>query len=99
MQFCTARYLGAFPEDLAETPAAVVAVLARQLGIESAAHLFEYRAGRQRSRHAIEIRLHCGYREFADSSVQFRLQSMAVRVVLDRHRSAKHESRTRSESL
>lgn len=73
VQLCTARYLGAFAEDLAETPAAVVAVLARQLGIEAAAHLFEYRAGRQRSRHAIEIRQRCGYREFSDATVQFRL--------------------------
>lgn len=42
VQLCTARYLGALPEDLAETPATVVAVLARQLGIESAAGLSEY---------------------------------------------------------
>ena len=73
VQLCTARYLGALPEDLAETPATVVAVLARQLGIESPAGLSEYRATRQRSRHAIEIRQRCGYREFSDPTVQFRL--------------------------
>ena len=32
VQLCAARYLGAFPEDLPETPAAVVAVLGAAAG-------------------------------------------------------------------
>ncbi len=31
MQPCTARYLWAFPEDVAKTPSTIVAVSARQL--------------------------------------------------------------------
>ena len=73
VQLCTARYLGAFPEDLAETPGAVVATLARQLGIEPAGGFAEYNAGRQRWKHEVEIRRRCGYREFSDAAVQFRL--------------------------
>jgi hypothetical protein len=34
VQLCTVRYLGAFPEDLTETPATVVSILGRQLDIE-----------------------------------------------------------------
>jgi hypothetical protein len=56
VQLCTTRYLGAFPDDLAETPAAVVAALARQLGIEPPGGFAEYAASRQRWNHAVEIR-------------------------------------------
>jgi hypothetical protein len=73
VQLCTARYLGAFPEDLAETPGVVVAALARQLGIEPSGGFAEYNAGRQRWKHEVEIRQRCGYREFSDAAVQFRL--------------------------
>jgi hypothetical protein len=34
VQLCAARYVGAFPEDLTETPAVVVSILGRQLSIE-----------------------------------------------------------------
>jgi Domain of unknown function (DUF4158) len=73
VQLCTAGYLGVFPEDLAETPSAVVAALARQLGIEPSSGFAEYSAGRQRWKHEVEIRRRCGYREFSDGAVQFRL--------------------------
>jgi hypothetical protein len=39
---CTARYLGTFPEDLAETPGAVVGALAQQLDIEPWGGFAEY---------------------------------------------------------
>jgi hypothetical protein len=54
VQLCTTRYLGAFPEDLAETPAAIVAALAWQLGIEPPGGFAEYVASRQRWYHAVE---------------------------------------------
>jgi TnpA family transposase len=73
VQLCTARYLGAFPDDLTETPGAVVAVLARQLGIERPGSFAEYGAGRQRWNHTVEIRRRCGYREFSGAAAQFRL--------------------------
>jgi Domain of unknown function (DUF4158) len=47
VQLCTARYLGAFPEDLAEIPAAVVVALARQLGIDRPGGFAEYRTSRR----------------------------------------------------
>ncbi len=46
------RYIGAFLEDLTETPSVVVAVLARQLGIEPPGGFAEYCAGRRRWDHA-----------------------------------------------
>ncbi len=73
VQLCTARYLGTFRKDLAETPAAVVAVLARQLGIEPPGGFAEYVASRQWWNHAAEIRQRCGDREFSDAAAQFRL--------------------------
>jgi hypothetical protein len=72
VQLCTARYLGALPKDLAMAPAAIIAVLARQLSIAPGSFA-QYVAGRQWSNHAAEIRQCCGYREFADAAVQFRL--------------------------
>jgi len=42
VQLCTARYLGTFPEDLAETPGAVVGALAQQLDIEPWGGFAEY---------------------------------------------------------
>jgi hypothetical protein len=50
VQLCTARYLGAFPEDLVETPGAIVAVLASQLGVAPPGGFPEYGASRQRWR-------------------------------------------------
>lgn len=73
VQLCTARYLGAFPEDLTETPAAVVSVLGRQLGIEDSNCFTQYCASRQRWDHTVKIRERCGYVDFSDGSIQFRL--------------------------
>jgi 2-hydroxychromene-2-carboxylate isomerase len=42
VQLCTAHYRGAFAEDLAETPGAVVGALAQQLGIEPWSGFAEY---------------------------------------------------------
>lgn len=72
-QLCTARYIGSFLEDLTEIPSTVLSFLARQLDIESPGNFAEYGASRQRWDHTVEIRSHCGYREFSDPSARFRL--------------------------
>ena len=51
----------------------VVAVLARQLGIDPPGGFAEYCAGRRRWDHAVEIRQDQGYRDFSDPVAQFRL--------------------------
>jgi hypothetical protein len=51
VQLCTVRYLGAFPEDLTETPATVVSILGRQLDIEDTTCFGEYCSSRQRWDH------------------------------------------------
>jgi hypothetical protein len=73
VQLCTARYLSAFPEDLTETPAAVVSVLGRQLGIEDSNCFTQYCASRQRWDHTVKIRERGGYVDFSDGSIQFQL--------------------------
>jgi hypothetical protein len=66
VQLCAVRYVGAFPEDLAETPAAVVSILGRQLSIEHPNCFAEYCTSRQRWDHTVEIRERGGYVEFSD---------------------------------
>lgn len=73
VQLCTARFLGAFPEDLADIPQNVVNYLARQLGINQLSCFIYYRDSETRWDHAAEIRRHCGFRAFSDPIVQFRL--------------------------
>ena len=73
VQLCAVRYVGAFPEDLTETPAAVVSILGRQLSIEHPNCFAEYCTSRQRWDHTVEIRERGGYVEFSDGSTQFRL--------------------------
>jgi len=73
VQLCAARYLGAFPEDLTETPAAVVSFLGRQLRIEQPNCFTEYCTSRQRWDHTVEIRERGGYVDFYDGVNQFRL--------------------------
>jgi TnpA family transposase len=73
VQLCAARYLGTFPEDLAETPATVIAVIGRQLNIEQVNCFGDYCTSRQRWDHTVEIREHGGYKEFSDGPTQFRL--------------------------
>lgn len=73
VQLCTVRYLGAFPEDLTETPATVLSVLGRQLGIEDTTCFGEYCSSRQRWGHTVRIREGSGYSNFSDGSIQFRL--------------------------
>ena len=72
-QLCTARFLGTFLDDLAEVPPGVIAYLARQLYIDQLSGFLIYRQSETRWDHAAEIRDHCGFREFSESSVQFRL--------------------------
>lgn len=72
-QLCTARFLGTFLNDLAEVPPGVIAYLARQLQIEQLSGFLVYRQSETRWDHAAEIREHCGFREFNESSVTFRL--------------------------
>lgn len=73
VQLCTARFLGAFLDDLADVPQAVVNYLARQLGIDQLSCFIYYQDSETRWDHAAEIRRHCGFREFSDPIVQFRL--------------------------
>jgi TnpA family transposase len=73
VQLCTVRYLGAFPEDLTETPATVLSVLGRQLGIEDTTCFGEYCSSRQRWDHTVRIREGSGYSDFSSGSIQFRL--------------------------
>jgi hypothetical protein len=60
-------------DDPARMPAGVVADLARQLGIGNPDCIALYREGRARWRHAREIRIRLGYREFTDPFTRFRL--------------------------
>lgn len=73
VQLCTVRWLGAFLEDLAETPLGVVSFLARQLRIEPAECFAEYCLSRQRWDHTVEIRQRYGFQDFSNPLAQFRL--------------------------
>ncbi len=73
IQLCTARFLGTFLEDLADVPPGVINCLARQLGIEQLSCFFYYLDSETRWDHVAEIRNHCGFTEFADPLIQFRL--------------------------
>ena len=73
LQLTTVRFLGTFLEDPAAVPSAVLHTLSSQLDITDAACVLPYRESEQRWRHTTEIRARYGYREFADSGMQFRL--------------------------
>lgn len=95
VQHCTVRYLGAFAEDLTETPATVVSILGRQLDIEDTTCFGEYCSSRQRWDHTARIRERGEYSDFFGQLDSVPTQSMALRSVLDRHRSARHVVRAR----
>ncbi len=74
VQLGTARFLGTFLDNPAQTPPAVVTAMARQLGESPAPGLDAYRDGRQRWRHAATIRRHYGFRDLEeDPGAGFRL--------------------------
>ena len=74
IQLGTARFLGAFLDDPTQTPSAVIATVARQLGEVPAPSLDAYRDGRQRWRHIAMIRERYGFRDLEeDASARFRL--------------------------
>ena len=75
LQLCTARFLGAFLEDVREAPAGVVAHPARQLGIFLLpGEALAYGASNHRWEHTAEIRQRGGYRELAfDAAARFEL--------------------------
>jgi TnpA family transposase len=73
VQLCTARFLGTFLEDLSDVPPGVIHCVARQLGVEQLSCFFYYRDSETRWDHAAEIRQHCGFREYTDVSIQFRM--------------------------
>src|SRR4051812_50195574 len=74
VQLGTARFLGAFLDDPAQAPPAVITAMARQLGESSAPCLDACRDGRQRWRHALAIREHYGFRNLEeDTAAGFRL--------------------------
>src|SRR3954447_1799709 len=68
VQLGTVRFLGTFLDDPSETPAGVVAYLARQLGIADTGGLKRYAAGVMRRDHVAEIRRRYGYRDFHEGS-------------------------------
>jgi TnpA family transposase len=71
--FFSVRFLGVFLENPSETPPGVVAYLGHQLGIKETGNFSDYCVGEVRWDHAAEIRLKCGFREFSEPLVQFRL--------------------------
>jgi hypothetical protein len=73
VQLCTARFLGTFLEDLADTPSGVIDYLSRQLRIEQISSFLYYRQSELRWDHSAEIRRHCGFSDFGDPRIQFRL--------------------------
>lgn len=74
LQLTTVRFLGAFLEDPTAVPVTVLQTLSSQLNIADPEDcIAAYRVARQRWQHTAEIRARYGYREFADSGVQFRL--------------------------
>lgn len=73
LQLTTVRYLGTFLDDLANVPGNVLKALSRQLALPGRETLRDYRQSEIRWDHAAEIRDYFGYRDFADSSVAFRL--------------------------
>ncbi len=73
IQLCTARFLGTFLEDLSDVPQGVIHCIARQLRVEQLSCFVYYGQGETRWDHAAEIRRHCGFKDFADATLQFRL--------------------------
>lgn len=73
LQLTTARFLGTFLEDPISVPEAVVKTLSKQLGLRNVEDLAHYRDGNQRRLHAAEIRAHCGFVEWREPIVGFRL--------------------------
>jgi TnpA family transposase len=74
VQLCTVRFLGAFLADPTAVPAAVVAYLARQVGVTDPSCLAHYldRLPTHRE-HAGEIQRRFHYRDFTDQPEHFRL--------------------------
>jgi TnpA family transposase len=73
LQLTTVRFLGTFPENPVEIPAAVLSFLCRQLAIPLPGRLDLYYEGRQRPLHVAEICAHWDYRNFVDPDAGFRL--------------------------
>jgi hypothetical protein len=89
VQLGTVRYLGTFLEDHLAVPVPVLQSLARQLRIEVGSRVLAYRAGEQRWQHRTEnppLLWLC-----RDHRAPGRLSPdpLAIRAVLDRHRSPK----------
>jgi hypothetical protein len=73
LQLVTVRFLGTFLEDPVAVPSGVVQTVAAQIDVADLACATTYQQSEQRWRHTAEIRARCGYREFVDRGVQFRL--------------------------
>lgn len=73
LQLTTARFLGTFLPNPIEVPPAVLQSLGRQLQILDFDRLSDYRDGRQRWLHTMEIRARYGFREWTEPSIGFRL--------------------------
>lgn len=73
LQLTTARFLGTFLPNPIEVHPAVLQSLGRQLQILNFDRLSDYRDGRQRWLHTIEIRARYGFREWTEPSIGFRL--------------------------
>ena len=73
LQLVTVRFLGTFLEDPVAVPSGVMQTVAAQIEVADLACATTYQQSEQRWRHTAEIRARCGYREFVDRGVQFRL--------------------------
>ena len=73
IQLGTVRFLGTFLEDLCQVPLSVVSFLGDQLHIPVNGTLEAYQASQWRWRHPVEIRERYGYRDFSNSTAQWRL--------------------------
>lgn len=73
LQLTAVRYLGVFPDDVTQVPAAVAEYLAAQLDITDVGLLKEYGA-REKTRfeHMWELRAELGYQDFATAEIELR---------------------------
>lgn len=69
LQMVTVRFLGTLLDNPADVPVSVTDYVARQIGVPGATDLHTYHQSKTRYRHAEEIKIRFGYRDFSDLSV------------------------------
>ena len=74
LQLITVRYIGTFYSDLTTIPWKIIERIAAQVHVDDISnYLSHYQQSEQRWRHATEIRIRYGYKEFNEKSIQFKL--------------------------